>query len=336
MEQRKEMVNLYVQKGLRVQKAVLIAGISKSTFYYKSNSKRRGKPASTVTRRGSAIVSNKEVLGVIEEILGEEFIDYGYTRVTKVLQRRGFQINRKKTYRLMKENGLLQKQVRAGRSRSRKFVEYTVPQYKNPFATIEIDIKYVYLSGERRNFYLITALDTFTRIAIAWDFDLRMTNEQVVKLLSAIKNHPLVKSYDNIKIRIRTDNGPQFIAGFLADQIKLLGIDHEFIQPGTPQQNGHIESFHSTIQKIVLDQYELGCADEARKTFEQFYHTYNNKRIMSGIADCAPIEFLQAWQAGTIGIRIKNNKQIFFRERQVISDTALSREDSFGCIKNTP
>lgn len=336
MEQRKEVVNRYVQKGLCVKTAVLIAGISKSTLYYRTNGRKRGKVNSSQTRHADDIVSNEQVVRVIEEILGEEFIDYGYTRVTKVLQKRGFHINRKKTYRLMKENGLLQKQVRPGKWRTRKFVQYTVPQYKHPFATIEIDIKYVYLSEEGRNYYLITALDTFTRIAVAWDFDMRMTKEQVCDLLNVIKSHYLVQTYQNFKIRIRTDNGPQFIAGLLAEQIKLLEIDHEFIHPGTPQQNAHIEAFHSTIQRLVLDQYELGNAQEARQIFHNFYNTYNNKRIMKAIADCTPIEFLEAWKAGTIGIKFKNNKQFFFRERQIISDAALSREDSFGCIKNTP
>jgi putative transposase len=334
MEQRKEIVNLYVQKGVRVDKAVRLAGISRSTFYYKSNKRRRGKTPSRYTRKGNELLPNEEVVKVIEEILGEEFIDYGYTQVTAALHKRGFIINRKKTYRLMKENSLLQKQIK-GIRRARKFVQYTTPEYQHPFATIEMDIKYVYLREERRNYYLITALDTFTRIAIAWDFDARMPKEQVSELVKKIKSHELVKPYERVKLRIRTDNGPQFIAAYLAEQIALLGMDHEFIHPGTPQQNGHIESFHSTLERILLKEYELGCASDARKTLEQFYFVYNNRRIMKAIANCTPVEFLQAWQNGTIGIKAKNRKQIFFRERPVISDTGLSREDSFGCIKNT-
>ena len=76
MEQRKEIVNLFVQKGLRVETAVWIAGISKSTFYYKSKKVKRGKVASKFTKKDGVLIPNEKVVEVIEEILGEEFIDY--------------------------------------------------------------------------------------------------------------------------------------------------------------------------------------------------------------------------------------------------------------------
>lgn len=336
MEQRKEIVNRYVHKGLPVAKAVTVAGISKSTFYYQSNRRKPGKAASRFTLCNGELVSNERVVEVIQEILAPEFIDYGYGRITGVLKKNNFKINRKKVYRLMNENRLLQPQKKGQNRAARKFVCHTCPEYKHPFATIEIDIKYLYLSEQRRNAYLVTALDTFTRIAIAWDLALTMKSERVSKLLVAIKNHPNVQPYQNrILLRIRTDNGPQFIANELRTAISSAGFDHEFIHPGTPQQNGHIESFHSTLQNIVVNQYDLPTITEASEVLERFYHVYNNIRVMDAIAGCTPTEFLKEWENGTIEIRERNRKQkFFFRERQVISDAALSREDSFGCIKN--
>lgn len=335
MEQRKEIVNRYVQLGLRVERAVGIAGISKSAFYYKSTGKTQGKIPSKFTRTPTGLVPNEAIVKLIEHIIGEEFIDYGYDRVTSVLRKSGFEINRKKTYRLMKENGLLQNHKQGIKRSPRKFVQYTSPDYSHPFATIELDIKYVYLREEKRNSYLLTAIDTFTRIALGWELSFRMTHEHVIDLVKKIKAHPLIKPYNKIKIRLRTDNGPQFIAINLAAELASLEVEHEFIRPGTPQQNGHIESFHSTLQKIVLDSYELGTLEEARTVLDHFYQVYNNKRIMKALTDCSPVEFLTAWESGAVKIITKNQKKIFFRERQPLSDTALSREDSFGCIKIT-
>lgn len=334
MEQRKEIINLYVQKGLRVVKAVKIGGISKSTFYYQPTGTKRGKVASKVTLLKNRPVPNEQVVEQIKQILSEEFIDYGYPRTTQALRDLGFVINKKKTYRLMAENGLLQQQIKRSKGTKRSFVQFTTPKYSHPFATIEIDIKFVYLHEEARNFYLITALDTFTRIALSWKFDQTMTKTHVASLVKSIKEHELLVRYKDIKIKIRTDNGPQFIAQLLAEYLQSVGIDHEFIHPGTPQQNGHIEAFHSTFQRVVADQYELGRYEDALQILEGFYHTYNNRRIMNAIANYSPIQFLKAWENGSIGIKVKNRKQIFFRERQVIEDdAALSREDSIGCIK---
>jgi putative transposase len=336
MEQRKEIVNRYVHQGLTVAKAVTIAGISKSTFYYQSNGRKPGKRPSRFTLHDEEQVPNDRVVEVIEETLAPEFIDYGYRRITGLLRKNKFKINRKKVYRLMNENGLLQRRKKSQNRVARNFVRYTCPEYKHPFATIEIDIKYIYLSEQRRNAYLLTALDTFTRMALAWELALTMKTERVIKLLVAIKNHPKVEPYRNrMLIRIRTDNGPQFIANDLRIAISRAEFDHEFIQPGTPQQNGHIEAFHSTLQNIVVNHYDLTTISEATDVLERFFHVYNNVRVMDAILGCTPAEFLDQWENGTIEIRERNRKQkFFFRERQVISDAALSREDSFGCIKN--
>lgn len=338
MEQRKEIVNRFVHQGLRVQVAIDIAGISRSSFYYKPNGRKSGKAASKFTLLDGKYVSNEQVVAVIKEIHGEEFIDYGYHRTTKVLRKKAFVINPKKVYRLMHEHHLLQGSLRARKAITRKFVQFTCPPYQHPFATIEIDIKYIYLANPRRTCYLVTAIDTFTRMALAWDLAYSMKHDRIIELVEEIIKHPLVQPYiGKINISIRTDNGSQFIAQLLQTHIKQAGLEKEFIRPATPQQNAHIESFHSTLQRLVVDRYELSDHEEALEVLKQFYHTYNHSRIMESIADCTPVEFLKAWENGKIEIReVKRKQKFFFRERQVSVDAALSREDFFGCIKNTP
>lgn len=142
-----------------------------------------------------------------------------------------------------------------------------------------------------------------------------MKSEHVVKLISNLIRR-LELQYGTEKYIIRTDNGPQFISHQLREAIQDMPITHEFIRPGTPEQNGHIESFHYTIAKLVFRQYEFRDLIEAKKILTEFYEVYNNRRIMVSLLGKSPVKFLELWQAGKIGIRMKGRKtNFFFREK---------------------
>ena len=298
--------------------ACSIAQLPKSSYYYQSTGIRKGKLPSkhTQTRKGNSI-TNDQVVEQIKEMLTQPFIDYGYQRVTHELRNQGLIINPKKVYRLMKEHQLLHPTVRV-HPIERKFVRFTVPRVSKPFEVVEIDIKYVYLQQERRNAYLLTLFDVATRHAPVWKLQYSMTAKDVVMALHQLKNHPLVKAaYQGaeIIIMIRTDNGPQFIAKLTIQAIKDLLFEKENIRKATPQQNGHIESFHYTVDKLVIQQYELATLNEAVTVFEQFYHTYNNTRIMKSILYKSPSKILSLWIEGKVEIRwVDCENKFFFRE----------------------
>lgn len=317
MEQRKEIVRQYVSRGLSVSKAVLISGISKSTYYHRPSGQPKGKRPSNVTLLGEQVVSNDYVVARINEILGQEFIDYGYQNVHQALRKQGFKINHKKVYRIMRDHNLLHPKRKDASIRKRIFVKFTSPRLTHPFAVIEIDIKFIYLQGVRRHAYLATAFDTFTRMAIDWELGFQMTNRSIGQLIVRSLENDLVKPHlAQAKVIIRTDNGPQFIASNLASLLHKLPIKHEFIRPGTPEQNGHIESFHATIKKLVTDRFEFADIDDARRVLFDFYKTYNHVRIMKSIMHCSPVEFLKNWERGNVAVGERNHKQFFFRERQ--------------------
>ena len=128
-------------------------------------------------------------------------------------------------------------------------------------------------------------------------------------------------------IKIRTDNGPQFISMLLRESLEEMGIEHEFIRPGTPEQNGHIESFHSLVERQVVNHYMFISLKKAREIFTKFYAVYNNERIMKVLLGMAPLEFLREWQQGKIGVSDgANRRRYFFREKPGQSH-GYSRED---------
>lgn len=318
METRKQVVRKMVSLGMRTEKALMIASIARSTYYYKPTGGKKGKRPTGFTLMNGTMVSDSDVIKAINEILEQEFIDYGYIRTTEALKAMGYQINKKKVYRLMKEQGLLFPK-RFIKGRNKKYVCYASPICKRPFELIEIDIKYIYIQGERRNAYLITMLDVFTRKALVWSLNWDMKTQRVIELLNELYTQwliPLGIDPRKVQIKIRTDNGSQFIAKLFRNHLNEAGIDNEYIRPGTPQQNGHIEAFHKTLSELVCKKYELESISHATQILNRFYLVYNDKRIMKAILYQTPTEFFKLWTMGRIGSKIINGKtKYFFRER---------------------
>lgn len=321
MVEKREIVRHYINLGLTVPVATSIAGIKRSTYYYRPNGKPKGKRPSTHTyKTNNDRVTNNDVIDEILAFISPEYNDYGYQTVSALLKQKGYIINHKKVRRLMRDHNLLFPKLVKYVPSDKIFIRHSVPPLVGPYDTIEADIKYIYIHGEKRNAFLLTFLCTFLRHAPVWELDYSMKSSQIVKLIESLLNHHIVKEFIDLretKVNIRTDNGPQFIAKNLAVALDRLNINHEFINPGTPQQNGHIESFHSTVSRLVCNRNIFNDIIHAREIFKGFYHAYNNTRAMKALLYYPPVKFLSLWKAGLIGIK-KNNKGkeiFFFREK---------------------
>jgi putative transposase len=113
---------------------------------------RRGRKVSLTTEKitasGITAVSDEQILEVIKDLLSREFVCYGYKKVTKHLQRCGYVINRKKVFRILKENHLLNHTYNY-RSPARRVVESIVRVHMRN-EVWEMDIKYIFIHGENR------------------------------------------------------------------------------------------------------------------------------------------------------------------------------------------
>jgi transposase InsO family protein len=341
MGEKREIVCRYVGNGLNVCNAVSIAGIKKSTYYYRPNGRPKGKRPSTHTLKyDEGLVPNDAVVDELINLISPEYHDYGYKVSSELLKRKGYIINHKKVNRLMRDNNLLHPQTMKPEPLNKLFIKYTSPPLDGPFETVEADIKYVYVHGENRNAFLLTFLCTFCRYAPVWELQYSMCSSQVIDLVMDFINHPIVKeniSREKTKIMIRTDNGPQFIAKKLATALDAIGLNHEFINPGTPQQNGHIESFHSTVTRLVCNRNIFRDLSHARNIFQEFFYAYNNTRVMKALLYYPPKQFLNLWQSGMVGIKKdKSNREIFFFREKPLPNTEVgsSAEDLYAINKN--
>ena len=135
--------------------------------------------------------SNKEVIISVPDIvvkddikylLSKEFVCYGYKKVAKYLKKYyGYIINSKKVYRLMKEMSLLLPKTRPA-SIDIERVKNRKVHLVRPNELWQIDIKYLYIHGEKRNSYVCTIIDCFTKEAIVFYHGKHCLNENIKTL----------------------------------------------------------------------------------------------------------------------------------------------------------
>lgn len=111
--------------------------------------------------------------------------------------------------------------------------------------------------------------------------------------------------------------------------VDVFGIKKTYIPPATPQINGHIESYHSTIQKLICDKYSFQTIEDAISVFQRFFITYNTKRILSCLHDFSPKQFIALWGKGRIGIKKRNNSSIFFFKEESTEIINSSNNSNF-------
>ncbi len=91
---------------------------------------------------------------------------------------------------------------------------------------------------------------------------------------------------------VRNDNGSQFIAQEVQDYFLNKNVTQEFTKPATPEQNSHIESYHSIMESAVCQRFEFKNLQDVRSTMNQFRRFYNFERIHGGIGFQSPAEYL--------------------------------------------
>lgn len=292
MEDRKMIADQFISEGNPKTLVIKHSGVPRSSYYYKpkEKAKKKGLQKSTHTRtEGGQFVSNEQVVEEITDLLSEEFVDYGYLKVTHWLRRRKhYIINPKKVYRLMTEAGLLNK-FKPKKKGKRNWVKELLPPAEVPFDYLEFDIKYIYVAGLNRNALLLTVIDVMSRWTVGHYMSWKVSKDDVVKLFDQIFTaYPLPRH-----IHVRNDNGSQFIAQEVQDYFKGKNVVQEFCKPATPEQNAHIESYHSIIEKVVCQRYEFVDLLEAQNTFNRFAEFYNFDRIHSGVGYQSPAEYLK-------------------------------------------
>ncbi|RMD96599.1 MAG: hypothetical protein D6816_18720 [Bacteroidetes bacterium] len=173
-------------KGLIRDKCLEICQMSKQKLYYQSKGKKHGCTSSQSTLLWKAAgewreVSNEEVLTAMHAANEEAKEAQGYQRMCAELQLRGYLINRKKVYRLMKENNMLHPKRKAGGQKH--YVCYRIVMPEEPLqlvpTAIRMDIKQVWIEGKSRPAFILSIIEVFTRTILYWSTGYQMKSHQV-------------------------------------------------------------------------------------------------------------------------------------------------------------
>ena len=293
--------------GLGLEKALSIARLTRHQYYYrpKAGCNKRGRPKTTHTPRlvdgRTESRPNAEVVELIRYNHRDPDLSYGYQRMTDHLNLLGYIINKKKTYRIMEEELLL---VPKKASSPRKRAEGRRMDAVMPLQKLQMDIKMAWVEQHRSNALILTVLDTFTRRTLCRHTAMSITAESVARVWEKVITEHLQPAdllKRKIKVQLRTDNDPRFAAKAVGDYLKANHVDHEFTRPYTPQENGHVESFHAILGR-TLDRYRFHDMEQLEAVLLAFYDKYNNVRIHGSLAGLTPMGFQQAWEAGLVRI----------------------------------
>jgi len=254
---------------------------------------------------------NTEVVSQIKSIQSDPDTDYGYRKMATALMMLGYFINHKKVYRLMNEYQLL----KARHKRNPKtYAKYRIVCPDGPLEVIEMDIKYVWITQARKHAFVLTIIDTFTRAVLHWRVGFSMKSNDVKKAWEqVIINHlqPADMLNKTIHIEIRNDNGPQFSAKIIQSFFQKNHLNQVFTHPYTPQENGHVESFHNILSK-ALGTNSFWNIDQLNKRLTVFYEKYNTLRLHGSIANLPPLVFWEMWNKNMIVRREYKNKKVKF------------------------
>lgn len=153
----------------------------------------------------------------------------------------------------------------------------------------ETDVKYGYIAGEDRFFFIMPIIDVFDRSIIDYHIGLSCeAKDAVITLKNALFSRQLYTREQ--KPVIRSDNGPQFISNLFEGTCLELNMEHERIPFKTPNLNAHIESFHAILEEECLSRHEFVSFAEAYETVDKFIQFYNKVRIHPGIKYLSPAE----------------------------------------------
>ncbi len=132
-------------------------------------------------------------------------------------------------------------------------------------------------TSDGRAFRILTILDEYTRECLDIVVDRRINSQDVIDHLFNL----LV--FRDIPEHIRSDNGPEFTAKAIRNWLSRLGVKTLYIEPGSPWENGYIESFNGKLRDELLNREIFTTLLEARVLIEEWRREYNQVRPHSAL-----------------------------------------------------
>jgi putative transposase len=213
---------------------------------------------------------------------------FGYQRIHVMLRREGWPVNRKRVYRWYRLEGL-QIRMRVRRRKHMCLHRGPVPQAQRTHERWSMDFVHDQLFGGRP-FRVLTLVDQFSRQTPLLEPGFSFCGRDVVAALDrAIER-------TGTPVSITVDHGTEFTSKALEEWAYRRGVKLDFIHPGKPTENGHIESFNGRLRDECLNVMQFLSLEDARAKIEAWRIDYNGHRPHSSLGHLTPIEYARKRQ----------------------------------------
>lgn len=219
---------------------------------------------------------------------------YGYRRIAVLLHRDGWDVNAKRVQRLRSQEGLQVKRATVRKRRtgsSENACHRKRPEYPNHIWS------YDFLSDgseDGKRLKILAILDEYTRECLAIRVARSITSGHVTEELARLMAERGAPEF------IRSDNGPEFIAEHVHRFLHLEPTNTLYVAPGSPWENGYIESFNSILRDELLNRELFANLLEAQVLIEHYRKQYNEFRPHGALGYQTPAAFHQQLKSNPI------------------------------------
>jgi transposase InsO family protein len=209
--------------------------------------------------------------------LAKQYGRYGYRRITALLWAEGWQCNHKRVERIWRREGLKvpARQPKRGRLwlNDGSCVRLRPERPNQVWAYDFVEDR----TRDGRKFRMLNVVDEFTRECLAIRVGRQLRAADVIDVLSDLFIRRGVPGH------VRSDNGPEFAAKAVRGWISGVGAKTAFIEPGSPWENGYVESFNGKLRDELLNAEVFNTLAEAKVLIEQWRRHYNTVRPHSSL-----------------------------------------------------
>jgi len=282
-----------------VERACALLGLNRGSLYRHAAGAGPGHIAINRPKESSL-----SLRAAVEQVI-LEFPGYGYRRVTKHLQREGWNVNRKRVLRVMREESLLCQLKRRWTKTTDSQHGWRV--YPNRLAdrgwrrltgldeAWVADLTYIRLGGEF--VYLATVMDAFSRRVLGWCLSRTLEAELALTALErALTQRQPAAGWIH-----HSDRGVQYACGAYIERLEAAGACVSMAGKGSPLENAQAERLFRTLKEEEVYLQEYQTFEEAEASIGRFLEeVYNRKRLHSSLGYLPPCEFEELTLAGTL------------------------------------
>lgn len=282
---KKRAVQHVASKGLcSTRRACKVVSLATSSYYQRPKS-----PTDRRQRLEQRIIT-----------LSKKHPRFGYRFIHQLLCREGWAVNRKRVQRVRRKEGL---GVRPVRKRPRRTGTSTGYPIKAAYPGHVWAWDFIMdRTTDGRPVKMLTMVDEYTRQCLVIRPARSMTSDQVLDTLEQLADRWGAPAF------IRSDNGSEFIAQIIQDWCHLADTQTMYIAPGSPWENGFIESFHSRFRDECLNQEIFYSIPETCVVTEDYRRFYNEERPHSSLGYKTPYEFARSVKQQINGGQISHPK----------------------------